>query len=142
MFPRCHDRAIERLLLGLQGQTLWVCLWLRLCFYACSSSSYAQALSTQANSSPQRDTKNTETKDAVEKLGRKVWIYTADLTAQDQVAALTPKILADNHQIRILVNCAGIQRRHPCEVFPDSDFNEVRTRSQGVCGGRVWNPGP
>lgn len=36
-----------------------------------------------------------------------------------------PKILADGHEIRILVNCGGIQRRHPCEAFPDSDFNEV-----------------
>ena len=27
--------------------------------------------------------------------------------------------------IRILVNCAGIQIRHPCEDFPDADFNAV-----------------
>lgn len=37
-----------------------------------------------------------------------------------------PRILADGHHIRILVNCAGIQRRHPCESFPDSDFNQAR----------------
>lgn len=49
------------------------------------------------------------------------------MSSQEQVAALVPKILADGHEIRILVNCAGIQRRHPCEEFPDSDFNEVRT---------------
>jgi 2-deoxy-D-gluconate 3-dehydrogenase len=36
-----------------------------------------------------------------------------------------PRILADGHQVRILVNCAGIQRRHPCEAFPDADFNQV-----------------
>lgn len=47
------------------------------------------------------------------------------MSVQEQVAALTPKVLADGHEIRILVNCAGIQRRHPCEEFPDSDFNEV-----------------
>lgn len=47
------------------------------------------------------------------------------MAIQEDVAALTPKILADGHEIRILVNCAGIQRRHPCEEFPDSDFNEV-----------------
>jgi 2-deoxy-D-gluconate 3-dehydrogenase len=41
------------------------------------------------------------------------------------VAGIVPKVLADGHEIRILVNCAGIQRRHPCEQFPDSDFNEV-----------------
>ncbi|KAK5999011.1 2-dehydro-3-deoxy-D-gluconate 5-dehydrogenase [Cladobotryum mycophilum] len=73
----------------------------------------------------QRDTTVTDTKEAIEKLGRKAWIYTADIAVQEQVAALTPKILADGHEIRILVNCAGIQRRHPCEDFPDNDFNEV-----------------
>ena len=75
----------------------------------------------------QRDTSVVETKNLVEALGRKAWIYTADMAVQEQVAALTPKILADGHEIRILVNCAGIQRRHPCEEFPDSDFNEVHT---------------
>lgn len=73
----------------------------------------------------QRDTSVVETKDLVEALGRKAWIYTADMAIQEHVTALTPKILADGHEIRILVNCAGIQRRHPCEEFPDSDFNEV-----------------
>ena len=38
-----------------------------------------------------------------------------------------PKILADGHTIRILVNCAGIQIRHPVEEFPDGDFNQVST---------------
>src|SRR5690606_22323464 len=72
-----------------------------------------------------RDASNTATKDAIEKLGRKAWIYTAELSSPEQVAALTPKILADGHEIRILVTCAGIQRRHPPEAFPDSDFAEV-----------------
>lgn len=83
------------------------------------------AKTCNANVNPQRDTSNTATKEAVEKLGRKAWIYTAELSSPEQVAALTPKILADGHQIRILVCCAGIQRRHPSEKFPDSDFNEV-----------------
>lgn len=52
-------------------------------------------------------------------------MYTADLSSPQDVAGLVPKILADGHQIRVLINCAGIQRRHPCEKFPDSDFNEV-----------------
>ncbi|KFG82989.1 2-deoxy-D-gluconate 3-dehydrogenase [Metarhizium anisopliae] len=73
----------------------------------------------------QRDTSVTSTKEAIEKLGRKAWIYTADMADQQSVKALTPKILADGHELRILVTCAGIQRRHPCEEFPDSDFNEV-----------------
>ncbi|KAJ2906014.1 putative 2-deoxy-D-gluconate 3-dehydrogenase [Zalerion maritima] len=73
----------------------------------------------------QRDTSATGTKEAIEALGRKSAIYTADLSSQEDVAKLVPKVLADGHQIRILVNCAGIQRRHPCDKFPDSDFNEV-----------------
>ncbi|KAM7216657.1 hypothetical protein V8F06_007972 [Rhypophila decipiens] len=73
----------------------------------------------------QRDESNTTTLKAIQALGRKAFIYTADLSSAEQVAKLVPKILADGHEIRILVNCAGIQRRHPCEQFPDSDFNEV-----------------
>lgn len=73
----------------------------------------------------QRDTTSTATKASIEALGRKAHVYTADIAVPEQVAALTPKVLADGHQVRILVNCAGIQRRHPCEKFPDSDFNEV-----------------
>ncbi|KAM4061173.1 enoyl-(Acyl carrier protein) reductase [Hirsutella rhossiliensis] len=73
----------------------------------------------------QRDTTSTATKEAIEKLGRRACIYTADMASPEQVAALTPKILADGHEVRILVTCAGIQRRHPCEKFPDSDFNDV-----------------
>jgi 2-deoxy-D-gluconate 3-dehydrogenase len=34
-------------------------------------------------------------------------------------------VLKDGHQIHILVNCGGIQRRHPAHEFPDSDWNEV-----------------
>ncbi|KAI5924582.1 hypothetical protein F4810DRAFT_709538 [Camillea tinctor] len=73
----------------------------------------------------QRNTTATETKTAIEALGRKAQIYTADLSSAADVAALVPKILADGHSIRVLVNCAGIQIRHPCEAFPDADFAAV-----------------
>ncbi|KAK1758336.1 hypothetical protein QBC47DRAFT_374347 [Echria macrotheca] len=73
----------------------------------------------------QRDEKATETLETILALGRKASIYTADLSSQEDVAKLAPKILADGHEVRILVNCAGIQRRHACHEFPDSDFNEV-----------------
>ncbi|KAG5926904.1 hypothetical protein E4U42_002814 [Claviceps africana] len=73
----------------------------------------------------QRDTNATATKEAVEKLGRKAWVYAADMADQESVQNLTPKVLADGHELRILVTCAGIQRRHRCEEFPDDDFNEV-----------------
>jgi 2-deoxy-D-gluconate 3-dehydrogenase len=73
----------------------------------------------------QRNTTATETKEAIEAFGRKASIYTADLASASDVAALTPKILADGHEIRILINCAGIQIRHPPEAFPDADFSTV-----------------
>jgi 2-deoxy-D-gluconate 3-dehydrogenase len=41
------------------------------------------------------------------------------------VSGLTKKVLADGHDVSILVTCAGIQRRHPAEKFPDSDWDEV-----------------
>ncbi|KAH8792559.1 hypothetical protein BGZ57DRAFT_922080 [Hyaloscypha finlandica] len=74
---------------------------------------------------PQRDHSNTTTLKAIEALGRKATIYTADLSSQAEVAGLTPAILKDGHKINILVNCAGIQRRHPSAEFPDNDWNEV-----------------
>jgi 2-dehydro-3-deoxy-D-gluconate 5-dehydrogenase len=58
-------------------------------------------------------------------LGRKVHVYTADLGSAADVAALTPRVVADGHEVRILVNCAGVQIRHPPEAFPDADFNAV-----------------
>jgi len=36
-----------------------------------------------------------------------------------------PAVVGDGHEIRILVNCAGIQRRHRAEAFPSADFDEV-----------------
>jgi 2-dehydro-3-deoxy-D-gluconate 5-dehydrogenase len=73
----------------------------------------------------QRDRSQTTTLKAIEAVGRKAVVYTADLASQEEVAALTPTILKDGHKIHILVNCAGIQRRHPSAVFPDNDWNEV-----------------
>lgn len=73
----------------------------------------------------QRDTTNQATKHAIEALGRKAHIYTSDLSSPASVAALVPAILADGHRIHILLNCAGIQRRHPAHQFPDDDWHAV-----------------
>jgi 2-deoxy-D-gluconate 3-dehydrogenase len=75
--------------------------------------------------SGQRDEKNLETKNIIEKLGRQVLVYTADLGNQEEVEALSKRILGDGHDISILVTCAGIQRRHPAHKFPMSDWDEV-----------------
>ncbi|KAH7064863.1 hypothetical protein B0J12DRAFT_560309 [Macrophomina phaseolina] len=73
----------------------------------------------------QRDTSNTATKSQIEALGRKATIYTADLSDPASVSALTPKITGDGHNIDILLNCAGIQKRHPAHQFPDGDWHDV-----------------
>ncbi|KAI1108574.1 hypothetical protein F5Y14DRAFT_74647 [Nemania sp. NC0429] len=73
----------------------------------------------------QRDANSTETKKAIEALGRKAEIITADLSSQSDVSSLIARVLAAGHEIRILVNCAGIQIRHACEDFPDADFDAV-----------------
>lgn len=86
----------------------------------------------------QRSRENLETQKAVEALGRKAPIYTADLASQEEVAGITSTILKDGRSIHILVNCAGIQRRHPSHEFPDNDWNEVSilfstVREGGLC---------
>ncbi|KFY94760.1 hypothetical protein V500_03071 [Pseudogymnoascus sp. VKM F-4518 (FW-2643)] len=73
----------------------------------------------------QRDTTNKKTHDQIIALGRKCTIYTADLASQESVAGILPRILADGHKLTILLNCAGIQRRHPSEKFPSKDWDEV-----------------
>lgn len=75
--------------------------------------------------SRQRDESNQATKEAVEKLGRKSQIYTADLASKESMKELVPKITSDGHQIHILINCGGIQRRHAPHLFPDDDWDEV-----------------
>lgn len=73
----------------------------------------------------QRDESNQTTKQIIEKLGRKARIYIADLASHESIKRLVPQVLADGHQIHILLNCGGIQRRHPAHLFPDDDWNEV-----------------
>ncbi|KAG0650594.1 2-keto-3-deoxygluconate oxidoreductase [Hyphodiscus hymeniophilus] len=78
-----------------------------------------------AEAGADRDRSQNTTLKAIEAVGRKAIVYTADLASQEAVAALVPAILKDGHKIHILVNCAGIQRRHPSAEFPDNDWNEV-----------------
>ncbi|KAF2655941.1 NAD(P)-binding protein [Lophiostoma macrostomum CBS 122681] len=73
----------------------------------------------------QRDDSNQFTKTAIEALGRRATIYVADLSSPSSVSSLVPNILADGHRIHILLNCGGIQRRHPAHQFPDDDWHAV-----------------
>ncbi|MCJ1439562.1 MAG: hypothetical protein MMC23_000041 [Stictis urceolatum] len=74
----------------------------------------------------QRNDSNLETKTQIEsRFSRKAIIFTAELASQSEVKALVPSILSTGHRIDILLNCAGIQRRHPSHQFPDEDWNDV-----------------
>ena len=77
----------------------------------------------------QRDESNTNTRDEIRALGRTATIYTADLAHRDQIKGLVKKVLEDGHDISILINCGGIQRRHPADQFPDEDWDEVRIQN-------------
>lgn len=72
----------------------------------------------------QRNTSNMDTKSRIEKEGRKADIVVCDLADTKAVGQLIPSVTKDR-VLDIVINCGGIQRRHPVEVFPDDDWNEV-----------------
>ena len=54
----------------------------------------------------------------------------ADLSNMQQVKDLFPKAVEEmGGKIDVLVNCAGIQRRHKSEEFPEKDWDEVCLRT-------------
>jgi 2-deoxy-D-gluconate 3-dehydrogenase len=75
------------------------------------------------------------TKSKIESIGRKAYIYAADLSSEKDVSGLAEAVLADGHDVDILLNCAGIQRRHPSHLFPKSDWDEVKPNLSIIPGG-------
>ncbi|KAF2432051.1 NAD(P)-binding protein [Tothia fuscella] len=73
----------------------------------------------------QRDPHDTRTKAQIETAGRKCTIYQRDLSSNTDVVTLVSDILADGHDITILLNCAGIQHRSPSAQFADEDWSRV-----------------
>lgn len=73
----------------------------------------------------QRNAEDDATKRSIEQIGRKAVVYAANLASNDSIDDLTKVLLADGHRIDILVNCAGIQRRHASHEFPNEDWDEV-----------------
>lgn len=74
----------------------------------------------------QRDESNTSTRDEViQKTGRKATIHVAELSDKESVKGIVPALEGKGHKLDILLNCAGIQRRHPSEKFPLEDWDEV-----------------
>lgn len=73
----------------------------------------------------QRNETNTATRDAIRQVGRECSIVTADLASSSDMKSLASRILATHPRVDVLVNCGGIQRRHPAHEFPDSEWEEV-----------------
>jgi 2-deoxy-D-gluconate 3-dehydrogenase len=61
----------------------------------------------------------------IESLGRQATIVPADLSSPSSLKSVLPTALQSHSRIDILLNCGGIQRRHPAAEFPDEDWNEV-----------------
>ncbi|TPX11064.1 uncharacterized protein E0L32_007925 [Thyridium curvatum] len=72
----------------------------------------------------QRDQTQTATKDAIEALGRRCAITVADLSDRESVKGVISSVTA-SQRVDILVNVAGIMRRHDAQDYPDHDLDEV-----------------
>ncbi|KAL3474606.1 hypothetical protein BJX99DRAFT_231306 [Aspergillus californicus] len=74
----------------------------------------------------QRDTTNTKTADHIKTtLNRQATIHAAELSDRTALKSILPSLTARGIHPTILLNCAGIQRRHPSHEFPDEDWDEV-----------------
>ncbi|QKX62020.1 uncharacterized protein TRUGW13939_09176 [Talaromyces rugulosus] len=74
----------------------------------------------------QRDESNTATRDDItNRVGRKAVIHVAELSDREAIKKIIPALVQQGLKPDILLNCAGIQRRHPSEKFPDEDWDEV-----------------
>lgn len=72
----------------------------------------------------QRSYDQVATKEAIEVLGRKVFIVIADLSDRKNAIGLVSS-LTEKHRIDILVNVAGIMRRVEAIDFTEEIFDEV-----------------
>ncbi|THH05219.1 hypothetical protein EW145_g4961 [Phellinidium pouzarii] len=90
-------------------------------------------LARRKGCSRDRNESNQETATKVREasVGRRAWIVTCDLSSKEQIGGVIQRITSPESEnglgldIDILVNCGGIQRRHPAELFPDDDWQEV-----------------
>ncbi|KAL3425166.1 2-deoxy-D-gluconate 3-dehydrogenase [Phlyctema vagabunda] len=71
-----------------------------------------------------RDLKNEGTKRQIEALGRKCDTYQFDLSDREAAQEVASTVTKE-HKIDILVNVAGIQRRHAAADFPLEVFDEI-----------------
>ena len=75
----------------------------------------------------QRDPSNTATSTQIMSLGRKCTIVPGELCSKESVSELLSLVQKNTNDapIHILLNCAGIQRRHPSHAFPQDDWDSV-----------------
>ncbi|CRG82730.1 2-deoxy-D-gluconate 3-dehydrogenase [Talaromyces islandicus] len=78
-----------------------------------------------------RDLSQTETKEQIEKLGRRCSTYACDLELKDSVSRVIREVLS-NHEIHILLNAAGIQRRVSAEDYDQETYEEVMQVNLGA----------
>jgi 2-dehydro-3-deoxy-D-gluconate 5-dehydrogenase len=78
------------------------------------------------------ESKQDTQKQIEEKYKRKAYVYTADLSSARETQDIVAQILADGLRIHILLNCAGIQRRHPSQAFPTADWDEVGSQCESA----------
>jgi 2-deoxy-D-gluconate 3-dehydrogenase len=75
---------------------------------------------------PADGVENKGTYNRITRCGVSATILHCDLADMDQVRGLFPRALdAMGGNIHILVNCAGIQRRHPSVAFPEADWDDA-----------------
>ncbi|RKL66493.1 2-deoxy-D-gluconate 3-dehydrogenase [Salipaludibacillus neizhouensis] len=68
---------------------------------------------------------NEETKREIESLGVRCEIFHCDLNNMESVRSVIPAIANEMGTVDILVNSAGIQKRHPAVEFPEEDWDQV-----------------
>jgi 2-deoxy-D-gluconate 3-dehydrogenase len=66
-----------------------------------------------------------ETKNAIESLGKKFTYHRVDLSDREQIYHLVDKVLSENERIDILVNNAGMILRAPAAEHPDDYWFKV-----------------
>ncbi|KAH8693239.1 hypothetical protein BGW36DRAFT_437165 [Talaromyces proteolyticus] len=77
-----------------------------------------------------RNVSQTETQNQIENLGRKCFIYAADLEIKDEASKVIPEIFS-RHKTDILVNAAGIQRRFAAVDYSQETYDEVMQVNMG-----------
>src|SRR5208283_4675026 len=68
---------------------------------------------------------DSQTRQQIEKLGRRFFGLQADLGNTEQRVGLIDKVVSHFGQLDILVNNAGSSTRHPPEVYPMAEWRQV-----------------